>query len=164
MFGNKSKRRAGKIPVEFVMAAGSGKNDPGAPGNGFVQHQIGGGIAGVKRHDQCGRLRAFIGRDIPAKKMKPRKAEGAGRLLAIVNDIPLEIHAGHFHFIAENVGKIVINGKGKIAFSAAKIADADLPLWQIGERIPHQFQKAVDLPEFRPFLSKCALPRPQRPA
>jgi hypothetical protein len=49
----------------------------------------------------------------------------AGGLIAVFDDVSLQIHARHLDLTSQRDGQIVIDGEGKIALTAAEVANAD---------------------------------------
>ena len=114
------------------------------------KHEIGGGVAGVKRDHKVDLFSRVVLGNISAEKLKSVKAELFCHAVAIIHHVGLQIHARHAHLATQHVCEIVVCRKGKVAFAAAEVADAKLALArQMRKTIARQLQKAVDLAEFR---------------
>ena len=116
-----------------------------------LDHKVGRGIACMQGNDELRGDGAFVFTHVAADEFKAVKVKRAGALVTMLDHVGLEIYARHRNGVAKHVCKIMVDGEGEIAFSAAKITDADLALRQRRKRIAHKLQKAVDLTEL------CAL-------
>ena len=86
---------------------------------------------------------------VAAEKFQTAPSEGARHKVTPINHVGFEIHPRHLNGSTENVGKIMVGGKGKIAFAATQVANTQLSRrGKCGQAIADQFQKSVDLTEF----------------
>ena len=109
----------------------------------------------MKRNDELRQsaLATVIFKHIAAYEFKSRKAERPGDRRAVFDNIRLQINSRHAHAPAAQNGKIVVNRKRKIAFSAAKIAYAQLAFGgQTALDLPDMLKKATYLTELRLFF------------
>ena len=87
---------------------------------------------------------------VAAKELKTVKLQGVSDRITMLHYVGLEVNARHAHVAVQNVCEVMINRKGKVAFSATKIANTECT--RFGKRrdaIAQKLQKAVDLSEFR---------------
>ena len=125
MLCDEGKGGAVDVVVELVVAAGGGENDVGIPFHRLLQNEVGGGIAGVKRDDEVDLLLDAVLADVAREEGKPVEVKLFRHVVAVVDDVTLEIHARHDDASSQDVCEIVVRREGEIAFSAAEVADAE---------------------------------------
>ena len=150
---DESERRAVERVIEFVVAARRGKDHVRAPMNGAGENEVGRRIAGVEREDEMNVFAGIVARNVAREELEPRKAEGAGGAVAVVDDVGFEVNARHANGATENVRKIVINGEREVTFAATEVADAEFSrLREMRQTIADQGEEAVDLAKLRLFF------------
>ena len=132
--------------VHFVLAAGNGENEIRLFGDGVVQRKVRGHIAGVKSHDHV---------DVPVCQHIPghiRSYEFQSGVAVLPGDLPAALHHIFLDVIADDGGihlplngEVIVEDKGQIGFTAAKIQNGDVVFPVILKGVIDELNEAVDL-------------------
>ncbi|CDE03656.1 unknown [Anaerotruncus sp. CAG:390] len=109
----------------------------------------------MQRHDEIGQPRgaAVVLKHVAANEFKSVKAETGGDRRAVLNDVGLEIDPRHTDRSPAHHGKIMVDRKREIAFSAAEIAYAQHAVGrQVSFDLAYMLEKAAYLAELRLFF------------
>ena len=126
----------------------------------MVQGVVCGGVAGVQRDHQIGGLIGQIIPDVAAAEVQAGIAVFFRHSAAVGDHILFQIQPNNIRFFPQDLGDIIVDHKGQIGLSAAKIHDAQRFPGIFGQNIVQKLHKAVDLLEFIVFgLDNPALRR-----
>lgn len=111
--------------VEFMVTAGRGQNDFRPPRHCLGKHEIGRRVAGVQGNNQMHVFFRIVFPDVAVPERQSVKVQFFCYVVAVCDDIRLEIDARHADLASSDVREIVVDREGEIAFAAAEVADAE---------------------------------------
>ena len=106
-------------------------------------------VTGMQGHHHIHFIAAFIFCNIPMEKLQLPIAIAPGKFIAMTDHILFEVQTGDRYILSLKLMQIIIQGKGQIGLSAAKVNDMHGSLLlQCRQNILYKFKVAVNLFKF----------------
>lgn len=149
VFGQDREGFCFDLPVQFMLAAGNGKDHLSVPLYGIVEGKIRGRITGMQCDDHINDAVVAKTIDITHLESQMFIAVFLRHLIAVLDHISLQVQTDHFHRSMAKLHEIIVQNESQVGFPAAEVHNGQLLISiQRGNSIVYNFDKPVDLAIF----------------